>query len=365
MKLDIASTVLSLSMLFCVTLEQPALACTDFLVKANDGSVIVGRSMEWGEDMKSQLGFQARGEARQSTTPDGKPGLNWQSKYGFVCANCYGLDIPIDGMNEKGFSVGALWFPGAIYQSPVAGREQSTMDPADLVAWLLGSFSTVDEATSALKNVRVCLRSRPDIGFAPNIHFALHDPTGASAAVEYVKGELRMYPNKGGVLTNAPDFEWHVTNLSNYLHLDPVNPQPVKLAGSVLAPPGQGSGFLGIPGDWTPPSRFVRTSTMLAFAQPAKTASDAELLAQHILNAVDIPLGDVRDKTGKTIHQDYTQWALIKDLSNRVLYFRSYNDQALQSINLKHLNFDPGQKSNQIPISSGSAMADVTDRLAR
>ena len=336
-----------------------ALACTDFEIKSTEGTVVTGRSMEWGTDMKSQLRTYPRQEKRQSQAPDGRPGLSWQSQYGYVGANCYGRDMVIDGMNEKGLSVGGLWFPGAIYPKVSPEQYKKAINVLDLSDWILGNFATINEVKFGLKDVIIWAEDAPEIKGVPTIHLALHDATGKNAVIEFVDGKLNFYDNPNGVLTNAPSFDWHLTNLCNYLMLDPANPKPVTIGSTVLTPPGQGSGFLGLPGDWTPPSRFIRTTAMLRYAKPVANAADGINLAEHILNAVDIPLGAVRPENKNIDFSDYTQWALIKDLTNKVLYFRSYKNMQLQAIDLKKIDFSPGTKTKTIPIDGRLITSDI------
>jgi len=89
---------------------QQACACTDFLIKSKDGAVIVGRSLEFGMVLPTQLVVHPRGEANQSDAPDGKKGLAWTSKHGYLAAESLGGAV--DGLNEKGLSVGFLYLPG-------------------------------------------------------------------------------------------------------------------------------------------------------------------------------------------------------------------------------------------------------------
>ena len=187
-------------------------------------------------------------------------------------------------------------------------------------------------------------------GALPTMHFALHDQQGHSAVVEFIKGSMKIYDNPNGVLTNAPAFDWHMTNLCNYLTVNPANPRPLIIEGTVLSPPGQGSGFLGIPGDWTPPSRFVRTTAMLHYAKPAVDAVHGINLAEHILNSVDIPVGAVRPTDGDINKSDYTQWVIIKDLTNKILYFRSYENLTLRSVDLSKLNMSADSAVKPISI---------------
>jgi choloylglycine hydrolase len=174
---------------------------------------------------------------------------------------------------------------------------------------------------------------------------------------------IELYDDQIGILTNAPTFDWHMTNLRNYLMGRADNPQPVAAAGTVLAPPGQASGFLGIPGDWTPPSRFVRTAARRLFASKTDTATDTVNLVAHILNAVDIPKGTVRDTVGNQNFSDYTQWVVIEDLSNRKLYFRSYDNLSMRMIDIKRLNLAPGAEVRYLPIAGGDAVQDVTSSI--
>jgi choloylglycine hydrolase len=340
------------AMLVGTTLAGSAPACTDFQITATDGSVAIGRSMEFGIDMQSRLLTHNRGQHHTSSSPSGKPGLSWNSKYGYVAADSLNLGFSVDGMNEQGLSFGCLWFPGAKYPDVSAAQSSSAINATDFGDWILGNFSTVGEVRSALAKVKVWAGFIPQLQQTPPVHFAIHDAQGHNLVVEFIDGQQKIYDNPNGVLTNAPDFAWHTTNLRNYIHLSAGNPQPIKIEGTVLAPPGQGGGFLGIPGDWTPPSRFVRTTAMLQFAKPATNAAEAANLAAHILNAVDIPLGAVRENATSTSYSDYTQWVVIKDLTNKVLYFRTYDNLSLRSIDLKSIDLKAGALNSPVPMTN-------------
>lgn len=339
---------------FGLLFASQATACTDFVVKAEDGSYVCGRSMEFGIALNSKLFSHARGEVRTSSTPDGKAGIKWTSKYGYVALDGVGLGICVDGMNEKGLSCGFLWFPGAKYQS-VDANNDANIFACDLGDWILGNFATVEEVKAAISKTRVWCKFVPELGQEPPVHVALHDALGHNLVIEFIDGEQKIYDNPNGVLTNAPSFDWQTTNLKNYIQVSAANPQPLQVQGTVLAPPGQGSGFLGIPGDWTPPSRFIRSTAMLHFAKTPADHREAVNLSEHILNAVDIPRGDVRPTDNGVANADYTQWAVIKDLTNRVLYFRDYGNLTLRSIDLKKETLTPGSKGKSISVAGDGA----------
>ncbi|HEY9788198.1 MAG TPA: linear amide C-N hydrolase [Candidatus Obscuribacterales bacterium] len=330
--------------------------CTDFRIKARDGSVVVGRSMEFALDLKARICSHPRGEKLEGAAANG---AKWTSVYGFLACEC--LDGPhvVDGFNEKGLSVGLLWHPGCAYET--ATSAVSAVEVTQLGAWILGNFSTVSELREALKGVAVLAAEIPGLPEVPPLHVAVHDATGSSIVIEFVEGEKKIHDNPNGVLTNAPTFDWHITNLRNYLNLNPSNPGARVLAGMVLEPPGQGGGLLGIPGDWMPASRFVRATAMLAFARQPATADDGVTLAGHILNAVDIPLGDVRDNAEQLM--DFTQWIVIKDLRNKKLYFRSYDSLSMCCIDLNDIDLGAGVGKRSIPLSAKAKAIAVTAEL--
>lgn len=96
-------------------------------------------------------------------------------------------------------------------------------------------------------------------------------------------------------MANSPTFDWHMTNLRNYVALNPNNVPPVSIFAQKFKLQGQGSGILGLPGDLTPPSRFVRAAVFTATAIPEETAEKSILQVFHILNNFDIPAGAVRE----------------------------------------------------------------------
>lgn len=324
---------------FCAKL----FCCTDFTITAQDKTVVNGRSMEFGTDLQSELIIFPRGLKQQSNLAGSKLGKSWTTKYASMGMNAFGLDALIDGINEKGLTIGGLWLPGTIY-SQEKGRDQKQMiSLMDLGNWILGSFSSIEEVKKALKTVEIVPEKIAKLGEVPPLHFSLHDAAGNSLVIEFVDGEMKLYDNKVDVLTNAPEFPWHEINLRNYLNLSAVNVAPINVDGSVLSPTGQGSGLLGIPGDWTPPSRFVRIAIFKNLVAAAKNAKQNSNLAFHLLNTVDIPYGAIRDQ--KDLQFDYTQWVVVKDLANRKMYWRTYGN-----LNIREIDFSEALKlaNNQI-----------------
>ena len=177
-------------------LSQGVLACTSFQVKANDGTVVIGRSNEFGIDAHSQIVFEPAGKEFVSKTPDGKTGKTWTTRYGFLGINGLGLvESFAEGMNEAGLSVEGLFFEETKYE-PVEQKESHlAVSSNDFASWILGNFATVDELKKELSNVHIWGDTIPLFGRPLPLHFAVHDPSGKCMVIEFINGEKKVYDN--------------------------------------------------------------------------------------------------------------------------------------------------------------------------
>jgi choloylglycine hydrolase len=319
--------------------------------------------MEFGTDMKANLRSSPQQRAFNNTAPNGKPGFSWQAKYGYIYLDGLNIDTAIDGINERGLALEALYLPGeAEYQTVPAGQESQAISYVHFGDWILGNFQNVDDIKQALPKMFVYAEKLP--GFGDTIfplHYIINDSSGKSIVVEYVGGKLTIYDNVVGVATNSPTYDWHITNLRNYVNLSPQTPKSVKADGMVFTATGQGSGLFGMPGDPSPPSRFVKTAIMLAAATPADDTLTVLNLAEHIINNVDLPIGYVRDTSNGQTLSDYTQWVVFKDLTHKTLYFRTYGDMTLRSISISKINFAKDAPLLKMPLARPASVQDVTD----
>ncbi len=337
-------------------------ACTDFKLVANDGTVLITRSMEFAQDLQSNLRTSTQGRDFSMVAPDGKPGLRWVAKYGYVYLDGLGVDMASDGMNEVGLSFEALYFPGyAKYQTITADKDSIALPYLRVGDWALSNFATVAEVKAAITNVAVVEQKIPGQGdvILP-FHYSFFDKTGAGLVVEYVDGQLNIYDNNVGVFTNAPAFDWHVTNLNNYVNLKPSNPKPVVVNGITFVATGQGAGMLGLPGDISPPSRFVKTSVLVAVSMPAVDKTSIVNLAEHIINNVDIPFGLAREPGSGNYTSEYTQWVVFKDLTNKMFYYRNYENLGLKSVDMSKLDLTKNGRLLSMPIAGTPSATDKT-----
>jgi choloylglycine hydrolase len=316
-------------------LVAAAQACTGIRLIAKDGGVIAARTLEFGLDLHSDVLVVPAGTALTGTLPDGGKGISYTTKYGFLGANAEGLPAIVDGLNDQGLYVGLFYFPDyASYPDATKDNASRAMAPYEYADWILGNFATIDEVKANFDKVALVPVVIAAIKEVPPVHFVVYDRTGKSVVIEPLNKTLKIYDNPLGVMTNSPTYDWHMTNLRNYVNLTATDVPPVGLGGLTLAQFGEGSGLRGLPGDFTPPSRFVRAVAFSQSALPSDTAAQAVLQAFHILNNFDIPYGAVRDVEGGQMHAESTTWTSASDLKNLRWYFKTYGDQSIHSVDL-------------------------------
>ena len=333
---------LLLALVILVFVYGKASACTSIVLKADDGAVVYGRTMEWGAfDLNSRVAIAPRGYEFQGHTPDGKPGYRWEARYGVVALDALEKDYFTDGMNEKGLVVGVLYLPGfAEFQPYDPSKASISMGSLDLANYVLTKFSTVDEVREGLKKIRVVPIPEPAIGNIPApIHLTVIEKSGKAIVVQYLKDGLRIFDNPLRVLTNAPSFDWHMTNLRNYINLSAVSLPTKKIEDLDFAPIGAGSGFLGIPGDYTPPSRFVRA---VAYTQTARKTPDGDETVYEVFRILDnfnLPLGSAEGPDSRTEllkgMRSSTIWTTAADTKNLKLYYHTQHNRKVRMVDIK------------------------------
>ncbi len=318
----------------------PGFACTGISLKSADGAAIRGRTLEFGFPMQSKVIVIPSGKELSGTLPDGGKGLVYKSKHAIVGANALGMPVILDGINDQGLSVGLFYFPGyAKYTDVTPENASHALAGYEFGVWALANFATVDEVREAVKDIVLVPTPAPGLGSpqgaVPGAHFFLQDKSGKSLVVEPVDGTLKVHDAPLGVMTNAPTYDWHMTNLANYINLSVKDVESVKVGPVTFNAFGAGAGLLGLPGDFTPPSRFVRAAIYSQAAAPNATAEDAVLSAFHILNQFDIPKGSVVNSAGGEAVDETTEWTSVADLKNLRWYFRTFEDQSIHMVDLK------------------------------
>ena len=315
-------------------------ACTGITLKSRDNAIIVARTMDWsGEEMDNMYVIVPRGHTSQSSLPNTEDGgMLFTAKYGYVGLAVVAPEYIIDGTNEAGLSAALFYFPKyGKYQDYNPQYKDNTIADFQLVPWILSQFDNIDDVKSAVKNIRV-------INFDPRaetVHWRITDKNGKQVILEIVNGVPNFYDSELGVLTNAPGYQWHLTNLNNYINLHPGAVEPKTMHELQLRPLGAGSGFLGLPGDFTPPSRFVRAAFFETYSLQQNTANETIRQAFHILNNFDVPLGvQFNVDTAPNNMPSATQWTIATDLTNMQIYYHTMYNRNIRHIDMRAIDFE-------------------------
>jgi len=315
-------------------------ACTGIRTMSSNGDCFRGRTMEFAVYFPPEVAYIPAGYSYTGTTPDGETGKQWVSSYSVTGATGFGLPHIIDGINEEGLTAAVFWFAHYVGYQDWEGSVENTVAPWEFPTWILGSFASVEEVEAALEQITVAPVSFGEFGFPPPLHYLVMDETGDCIVIEYIEGEPVVYDNPFGVITNSPSFDWHMTNLKNYVNLSAVNHDPIELSGTTISQMGQGSGLLGMPGDFTPPSRFIRAVIYSCATPDSNTPDQGVLQSFRLLHQFDIPLGasmqSQPDSSGNPVY-DYTLWSSVSDLTRRRYYFRTFQDSQIRMIDLSAL----------------------------
>ena len=320
-------------------------ACTGVRLIAKDGSSVYGRTMEWGTfDLNTRVAVVPRGYNFTGLTPDGHNGKNWQAKYGFVGLDMLGKDLFADALNEKGLSIGLFYHPGfAEYMDYDKTEASNTITAVDLVSYILSQFATIDEVKKGMESVIVVPVVEKAIGIPVQAHWMVTEPSGKSIVIEYLDNELHIFDNPLGVITNSPSFDWHMTNLRNYVNLSAVAIPSKKIEDMNFSPLGGGSGMIGMPGDFTPPSRFIRAVAWSQTARPLEKSREAVYELFRILDNFNVPLGAAEgsDHVGTNIDgmRSATLWTTAWDLTEKKLYFHTQHNRRVRMVDLNKINF--------------------------
>ena len=153
-----------------------------------------------------------------------------------------------------------------------------------------------------------------------------------------------------------------MTNLRNYISLNPNNVNSGKIGKLELQSLGMGNGMWGLPGDFSPPSRFVRAALFSGNALPSANAAEGINQVFHVLNNFDIPMGIGRSNDDGTISADYTQLTTARDPQNLRFYYRTYDDQTIRMIDMKQLDLD-AKEIKKFALVSNQPIADMTSKL--
>lgn len=237
-----------------------------------------------------------------------------------------------DGVNEKGLSCLMLQLSKFSTWSHKIRKDKVNIAPYDVAFWVLSNFSTISELMEGLKQLNIVALPDDQTALSTEIHWLVSDTSGQSIVIERTRDKLTVYNNKVGVLANSPTFDWHLNNLDCYINVKSEQPEETKWGQQMLSPYSNGFGTIGLPGDFSSPSRFVKA----AFLRNHVNVGESECF--HILDNFVVPRGVVETPKRKECH--LTKYSACLCLETQLYYYKTSSNQQIQVIDLNKENLD-------------------------
>ena len=252
-------------------------------------------------------------------------------------------DYPLyyEATNEFGLSMAGLNFPGnAVYESPEGEDKKDKISPFELIPWVLGQCKKIKEVKELLEHLSlVSVNFSEQLPLSP-LHWMISDKE-CSIVVESTKEGLKVHDNPYEVLTNNPPFEYHLMNLNNYMGLQ-VGPSANEFDDALpLHNYSLGMGAIGLPGDFSSASRFVRAFFVKANSVTEDDETSSVNQFFHILNAVAMPKGCVWTPNG----YEYTRYSSCCNADQGIYYYKTYDKFEILSVNMHDADLDGSQLS--------------------
>ena len=239
-----------------------------------------------------------------------------------------------DATNEVGLSVAGLNFPeSAVYFKSANNKEN--IAPFEIIPYVLGKYKNVDEVVEFFKRANIADVAYSDKYPLTPLHWIIADKNRA-ITIESVKDGLKIYENTVGVLTNNPDFNMQIFNLNNYAHISQKNPDVSFSESLPFYPYSRGLGGLGLPGDFSSMSRFVRA--VFAKLSSYKEYDEVNSIGQffHILSYVEQVLGCIKTEKGN----EFTIYSSCCDTDKGIYYYSTYQNRRICAVDMYKENLD-------------------------
>lgn len=255
-------------------------------------------------------------------------------------------DYPLyyDAMNEKGVCIAGLNFVGnAVYNNPIDGKENVAQ--FELIAWILCQCENMNDVRNLFEKINITNTPFSDKLPTAQLHYIIADKNDC-ITLECTKDGMKIYDNKVGVLTNNPPFDMQMFMLNNYMSLSPKQPQNYFSKQLDLKSYSRGMGALGLPGDLSSMSRFVRVAFTKMNGQSKDNERDSVNQFFHILGSVEQQRGCCEVDDGKYEITIYTScWNSQKG----IYYYTTYNRRQITAVNMHKVNLD-GQHLTSYPM---------------
>lgn len=247
-----------------------------------------------------------------------------------------GYPLYAEAVNEKGLGMAGLLFDGNAFYPDTLDSNKSNISPFEIIPWIVGKCSTVDEAKKLLSATHIT-----SIPFSENIpltplHWHIAD-RNSSIAVESVNDGLKIYDNPAGVMTNNPQFGYQLENLGNYLNLTIGTPQNIFSEKAGVKPCSNGLGSFGLPGDYSSSSRFVKAAYLKLNSVCKDTEMDSISQFFHILGSVSVLNGCVRLKQDDF---NVTTYSCCVNADKGIFYYNTYHNSQITAVDMQRENLN-------------------------
>lgn len=256
-------------------------------------------------------------------------------------------DYPLyyEATNEKGLSMAGLNFPGNAHYSAYR-EDKDNVAPFEFIPYVLGKCGNVDEATELLEKINlVNINFSEGLPLSP-LHWIISDKA-ASITVESVKDGLKIYGNPYGVLTNNPAFDWHMMNVNNYMGLSEACPENKLSEKHSFNAYSLGMGALGLPGDYSSASRFVRAVFVKEKSPCFESEKESVSHFFHMLGSVAMPKGCVLTKNGEC---EYTRYSCCCNADKGIYYYTTYENSSVTAVDMHSVNLE-GESIYRFPLA--------------
>lgn len=258
-----------------------------------------------------------------------------------------GYPLYYDSTNEKGLSMAGLLFAGnAVFQPEAEGKDNVT--PFEFIPWILGQCADLKETKALLEKINlVNIPFSEELPLSP-LHWMISDREG-SITVEAVQEGLKVYENPVQVLTNNPPFDMQMFNLSNYRNLSTDNPENLFAKGLELKTYSRGMGAMGLPGDLSSQSRFVKVAFTKMNSLSGDSESESVSQFFHILTSVEQQRGLVHMGEGK---YEITIYSSCCNTDKGIYYYTTYENSQITGVDMHRENLD-GDSVVTYPLITG------------
>lgn len=304
--------------------------CTALTYKTKD--FYFGRTLDYEHSFAEKIVITPR----KFPLPFRTVGTN-NAHYAIIGMACVANGFPLyfDAVNEKGLAMAGLNFPGyAVYKENTSAKDN--IASFEFIPWILSQCSSVRQARALLERINITEESfSREIPPAP-LHWILADDE-ETITIEAVQEGVRVYPNPVGVLTNNPPFEAQLCQLCNFMHLSPKTPENRFSKKIPLHPYSRGMGALGLPGDLSSQSRFVRAAFVKLNSLSGSDEGESVSQFFHILGAVDQPRGCCDLGDGQ---HEITIYTSCCNVSRGIYYYTTYDNRQISAVSLHGENLN-------------------------